>query len=140
MSRYLRRHPAAQFIAPTGACNAVSRDGAGGRQYAGVDTKLGQVITLRKDNAEVDALSLVHVRNPGVENRAYIVHSNGYTIVHVGDAQLAYNEEYLRKIDWGSHAVDLLFVQYVDYTSDTREIIEKLIKPKHVVLMHIPEG
>ena len=140
MSRFLLHHPAAQFIATPEACSKLTGDSLAGRQHAGVGLTMGEHRTIRGEKAEIMALRLEHGGDSGINNLAFIVRSNGYTIIHVGDARLSYNEEYLRRVDWSSCDVDLLFIEYFDQDSQTQDIIEHLIKPKHVVLMHIPAG
>jgi hypothetical protein len=83
---------------------------------------------------------LGHGGDTGINNLAFVVRSNGYTIVHVGDARLSHNEECLRTFDWSSYAVDLLFVEYFERGSQTQDIVANMIKPKHIVLIHIPPG
>jgi hypothetical protein len=46
----------------------------------------------------------------------------------------------VRAIDWSSYDVDILFIEYFDKDSRTQDTIQDLIRPKHVVLMHIPAG
>jgi len=140
MSRFLLKHSAVQFIASSETSSKLLGDSIGGRQYSGIDLKIGNHRTIRGDKAEVVALRLEHGGFHDVSNLAYVVRSDGYTIIHVGDAKLSHNEEYLRTIDWGSYNVDLLFIEYFDQSSQTQDIIEHMIKPKHVVLMHIPAG
>jgi L-ascorbate metabolism protein UlaG (beta-lactamase superfamily) len=140
MSRFLRHHPAVQFIASSEACSKLTGDSIAGRRQSGVNLELGQQRTIRGEKAEIVVMRLDHGGGSNISNLAYVVRSNGYTAVHVGDARLSDNEEYLRAIDWSSYPVDLLFIEYFDRSSRTHDTIEKLIKPKHVVLMHIPAG
>ncbi len=140
MSRFLQSHQSVHFVAGKGPCGKLPPEPPGRQRITGIDLRLGQFQTIRNDKAEIATLPLVHVGNPDFPNLGFIVRANGRTIVHGGDARLEYNEEYLRKIDWKSYAVDLLFVEYFDNGSGTREIIEKLIRPGHVILMHVPGG
>lgn len=140
MSRFLLHHPAARLIASSEVCSQLNGDSIGGRGRSGIDLVMGQHQIIHGDGAELIALRLKHGGGAEVSNLAFVVRSNGFTFVHVGDASLVYNEEYLRTVDWKSYNVDLLFIEYFDHSSETQEIIEKMIKPKYVVLMHIPVG
>ena len=139
-SRFLLHHPAAQLVASWETCNKLTGDSISGRQQRRIDLKMGQHQTLRGDKAEIMVLRLSHGGDTTISNFAYIVRSNGFTIVHVGDARLSQNEEYLRAVDWSSYNVDLLFVEYFDRDSQTQDIVTTVIKPRYVVLMHIPPG
>jgi L-ascorbate metabolism protein UlaG (beta-lactamase superfamily) len=140
VSLFLRKHPDVQFVADSGTCRKLVGDGIAARQCSGINLERGGQQTLRGDRAEVMAISLEHGGYRDVSNNGYIVRSNGYTIVHVGDAKLAFNEGYLRTIDWNSYNIDLLFIEYFDRSTPTHDIIKDLIKPKYVILMHIPPG
>jgi L-ascorbate metabolism protein UlaG (beta-lactamase superfamily) len=140
MSRFLLNHPAAQFIASTEASSKLIGDSISGWRQSGVNLGMGQRRTIRGDKAEIVAMRLEHTGASNISNLAYVVRSSGYTIVHVGDARLSYNEEYLRTVDWDTYAVDLLFIEYFDQSSETQEIIKTMMRPKYVVLMHIPPG
>ena len=140
MSRFLLNHPAAQFVASSEASSKLTGDNIAGRRQSGVTLGMGQRRTIRGEKAEILAMRLEHGGGSNVSNLAYVVRSDGFTIMHVGDARLSTNEVYLRTVDWSSYTVDLLFIEYFDQSSETRDIIENVIKPKHVVLMHIPAG
>jgi L-ascorbate metabolism protein UlaG (beta-lactamase superfamily) len=140
VSRFLLVHPGTQFIASPEVCSKLTGDSAAKRQRTGIDLKMGRHRTIRGKKAEIVVLRLDHSGSRDISNLAFLVRSNGYTIMHVGDALLAHNEENLRAFDWSSYNVDLLFVEHFDRSSPAQEIIENLIKPRHVVLMHIPAG
>jgi L-ascorbate metabolism protein UlaG (beta-lactamase superfamily) len=140
MCRFLLNHPAVQLIAGSETCSKLTGDSIADRRRSAVELQMGQHVTIRGEKAEIMAVRLGHGGGPNINNLAYFVRSNGYSILHVGDAKLSDNEEYLRTIDWSSYTVDLLFVEYFDQSSQSREIIENMIKPKHVILMHIPAG
>ena len=140
ISRFLLNHPAAQFMASPATCSRLNGDSIGGRGLSGIDLELGEHRTIRGGGADIVALRLSHGADAGISNLAYVVRSNGYTFVHVGDARLSDNKEYLRTLDWESYDVDLLFIEFFDHSDETRDIIETMIKPDHVVLMHIPPG
>jgi L-ascorbate metabolism protein UlaG (beta-lactamase superfamily) len=139
-SRFLLHHPAAQLVASWEACGKLTGDSISGRRHRGICLKMGQHQILRGDKAEIMVVRLSHGGDTAIDNLAYVVRSNGYTIVHVGDARLSQNEECLRTVDWSSYNVDLLFVEYFDRDSQTQDIVASMIRPKYVVLMHIPPG
>jgi L-ascorbate metabolism protein UlaG (beta-lactamase superfamily) len=140
MSRFLLKHPAVRFITSSIPCSKLMGDSMADRRQSGIDLTMGQQRIIREDKTEIVALRLEHGGGPEINNLAFVVRSNGFTIVHVGDAKLSSNEAYFRTIDWNSYKVDLLFIEYFDQSDQTREIIDTMIKPKNVVLMHIPPG
>jgi L-ascorbate metabolism protein UlaG (beta-lactamase superfamily) len=136
--RFLLKHPASQFVAGPEACAKLVGDSIAERRRTEINLRTGEHGTVRGERAEIIALRLEHGGSATIDNLAFIVRSNGHTVVHVGDAKLSDNEKYLRTIDWGS--VDILFAEYFDQSTQTQEIMQKLIKPEHVILMHIPPG
>ena len=139
MSRFLRNQPHAHFIASMEACRKVVGDSIPGQRRSGIDLAMGQRRTIRDDKAEIMVMRLDH-SGRDISNLAFLIRSNGYTVMHVGDAVLAHNEEYIRAVDWSAYSVDLLFLEYFDRSTPTWDIIQNMIKPKHVVLMHIAAG
>jgi L-ascorbate metabolism protein UlaG (beta-lactamase superfamily) len=140
MTRFIRNHPTTIFVTSPEAMRTIAPDSLAGRRCSSVELAMGQHRSLRGQNAEVVALRLEHGGLRDIDNLAFIVSSEGHTIVHVGDAKLSDNEAYLRAFDWSSHTVDVLFLEFFDQSDETKSIIEQLIKPKYVVLMHISPG
>lgn len=138
VTRFLAKHPETQVIASPAVIGKLAS--SGGKQLTPIDLKMGQHRVLRGGKAEIVAWRLDHSGSREIDNLAFLVRSNGYAFLHVGDALLAQNEDRVRAFDWSSSAVDLLFIEYFDRGSPTQEIIRDVIKPKHVVLMHIAAG
>jgi L-ascorbate metabolism protein UlaG (beta-lactamase superfamily) len=139
-SRFLFQHPTVQFIASSEACGKVEGDSIVDPHRSGVDVKMGEHCTFQGDKADVVPIRLKHGGNPNVDNLSFLVRSNGHTIFHVGDARLSENGEYLRKLDWNSYKVDILFIEYFEWDTPAQENIATVIRPSHVILMHIPPG
>lgn len=136
--RFLLHHPASQLVGGPETCVRLVGDSIADRRRTELNLRTGEHGIVRGEKAEIIALRLEHGGSADIDNLAFIVRSNGYTFVHVGDAKLSDNEKYLRTVEWGT--VDLLFAEYFDQSTQTQEIMQKLIKPKHVILMHIPPG
>jgi L-ascorbate metabolism protein UlaG (beta-lactamase superfamily) len=140
VSRYIRSHPQIQLVGTPETWKKLSGDSARGGGESGFSLALGEHRTVHGNKAEIVVIRLYHGSNPDATNFAYLVRANGFTVLHMGDAQIVYNEAFLRMIDWSSYNVDVAFLEFFDNSSETRNILESMIKPKHVVLMHIPPG
>ena len=140
MSRYLLRHPAVHFIASTETCSELGGDSLAAWRQAGVSLERGRHETIKGDKAEITVFRLDHGGYRDITNLAYYVRANGCAFVHVGDARLSENQEFLQRMDWSGHDIDLLFIEHFDRGSEAQAIVQDLIQPKHVVLMHIPRG
>ncbi len=139
-SGFLRRHPAAEFVANSAVCKKMAGDSSVGLKMTPVELERGERKTIRGGKADITILRLDHGGYREVSNLAYLVRSSGFTFLHVGDARLSDNKDFLRKIDWASFNVDLLFIVFFDRDSEVQSIIQEMIKPRYVILMHIPPG
>jgi L-ascorbate metabolism protein UlaG (beta-lactamase superfamily) len=138
--RFLLTHPDLQLIGSPQTCEKLTADSLAGRQIVPINLERGEQQTVQGGKAIVRVLRLDHGSSREINNLAFLVTANGRTFLHVGDARLAQNTEFLRAVDWGSYSVDLLFLEFFDRGSDVQAVIDTLIRPKHVILMHIPGG
>jgi L-ascorbate metabolism protein UlaG (beta-lactamase superfamily) len=140
MSRFLLNHPDARFIASTETCGKLPGDRLPASQLEAVRLGRGGQQTFTGGKADITALRLDHGGYQEIANLAFRVAANGYTIMHVGDARLCDNREFLQSLQWPRSGVDLLFVEYFDDDSNTQAVLDSLIRPGYLVLMHIPPG
>jgi L-ascorbate metabolism protein UlaG (beta-lactamase superfamily) len=140
MSRFLLKHPNVHFVASAETCGKLEGDSLSGFRSGGVRLERGNHETFKRGNAEITALRLDHGGYRDITNLAFCVTANGYTVVHVGDARLSENRAFLQSFPWPSSGVDILFMEYFDRGSDTQAIIDSVIRPGNLVLMHIPAG
>jgi L-ascorbate metabolism protein UlaG (beta-lactamase superfamily) len=140
VSGFLRSNAATRFIAAGPVCDRMVADGIPAAQCSPINLALGERAVIRDGHTEVMAVRLPHGWNPEEENLAFLVKAHGRTVLHVGDALLTAAAGHLRTLPWDSLSVDILFLEFFDRSSETQEIIEQLIRPAVVVLMHIPPG
>jgi L-ascorbate metabolism protein UlaG (beta-lactamase superfamily) len=77
-------------------------------------------------------------RHEGVENLAYLVEIDGVRLFHIGDAVLSQNLEYFTDENFPSRKVKLAFLEFFDWSEETRELLAERIAAEHVVFMHLP--
>lgn len=139
-ARYLAQHPEVQLIANAQVCSRAALDSVAILQSVSLELERGESRTVRGGKAVVRVLRLDHGSSRDIRNLAFLVTADDHTFLHVGDARLVENEDFLRAVDWSACKVDVLFLEFFDRGSDVQSLIETLIKPKRVVLMHIPGG
>ena len=76
-------------------------------------------------------------RHRDVENVAYLIEIGGLRLLHVGDAALPLSREYLESDRFPKAKIDIVFLEYFDWSEETKEILE-LMRPDHIVFMHLP--
>ncbi len=76
-------------------------------------------------------------RHRDVENLAYLIAIGGFRALHVGDAVLPPNREHLESEGFPKGKIDLVFLEFFDWSDETIEILDTM-KPDHIVFMHLP--
>jgi L-ascorbate metabolism protein UlaG (beta-lactamase superfamily) len=77
-------------------------------------------------------------RHEGVENLAYLVEIDGFSLLHVGDAVLSQDLEFFTDDNFPDRKVNLVFLEFFDCSEETKELLAERIAAEHVVFMHLP--
>lgn len=84
-------------------------------------------------------MKFIRLRHADLQNLGFIVTVNGKTFCHLGDGSLVPNSKHLKNLKLNKEGIDVAFIQYYDFMNpEGRKLINQLINPKHLVLMHIP--
>lgn len=75
-------------------------------------------------------------RHQNVENFAYLVNMNGLNIIHTGDGSPANREQFI-KYETGKNLFDLALLDRIFLNTDGYDILEKYLKTKNLVYMHL---
>jgi L-ascorbate metabolism protein UlaG (beta-lactamase superfamily) len=78
-------------------------------------------------------------RHEGVENLVYLVEVDGLTMLHVGDALLSQNLELFEEGGFQKKKIDIVFLEYFDWSDETKAVLDEWMTPDHVVFMHLPQ-
>lgn len=77
-------------------------------------------------------------RHENVENLIYLVDVGGATFLHVGDAVLSQNLEFFEDGGFPKQEVDIVFLEFFDWSEETVAVVERWMTPDQVVFMHLP--
>jgi L-ascorbate metabolism protein UlaG (beta-lactamase superfamily) len=77
-------------------------------------------------------------RHRNVENLVYLIEIGGKIILHVGDAVLSQNAELFNDGAFESVDVDILFLEYFDWSEETRTVLDRWMNADYTVFMHLP--
>jgi L-ascorbate metabolism protein UlaG (beta-lactamase superfamily) len=77
-------------------------------------------------------------RHEGVENLIYLIEMGGVRFLHVGDATVTQNLEFFTGEPFPEGAIDFVFLEYFDWSEETKEILDRWMQPEHVIFMHLP--
>jgi L-ascorbate metabolism protein UlaG (beta-lactamase superfamily) len=77
-------------------------------------------------------------RHQDIENFSYLVEYADVALLHVGDAILPLNREYFEAEPFSKKKLDLVFLEFFDWSDETKEILQLSMKPDHIVFMHLP--
>jgi L-ascorbate metabolism protein UlaG (beta-lactamase superfamily) len=74
------------------------------------------------------------------QNLGFLIYLEGKKFFHIGDAEETIDN--FEPFEWlAKEGIDVAFIPYWFLASrEGIEIINRLIKPRHVILMHIPAG
>ncbi len=142
VGRHLQHNPGATLIASEQVADSVARDFAG---YEAVRARIRTVkpswkerLALRAGGVEIDVLGLRHgsTRFRWVQNLGHVVTLGGKKLLHIGDADVSV--ENFEALGLAEQGIDIAFIPYWFLESQTgRAIVRDVIKPKHVITVHI---
>ena len=141
---YLQSNKNALFISPQETIDKFSYefinfDSISG-QIQSVNIEKFQHKTLEFDQVIITVLNLAHFgESPWKEatNFAYIIEISGKKILHFGDASI--DEINLNVLGLSEMNIDIAIMHIGQMASnDQKEIIDRLIAPKHIIAAHIP--
>jgi L-ascorbate metabolism protein UlaG (beta-lactamase superfamily) len=101
----------------------------------------GEVVSVERGGVRVDVFRLPHggARHRTIQNLGHVVHLGGFKVLHVGDADRA--ERHYEPFDLPAQAVDVALVPYwFLLDADGRRLVERHLRGRHVVAVHIPPG
>ncbi len=154
--RRLRNDPTAVVIGPPQMVAALS---AAGTTEKELEERIVEVDLELYDSTELDvagigvrAFRLKHSeyvvedpqtggevdRHRNVENLIYLIEVGGARFLHVGDATLFQNPELFNDGVFEKVDLDIVFLEYFDWSEETKTILDRWMNPDHVVFMHLP--
>ncbi len=77
-------------------------------------------------------------RHEGVENIVYLIEVDGLKLLHVGDAVLSQNLDFFEAGHFPKQHVDIAFIEYFDWSDETRAALDRWMTPDHLIFMHLP--
>jgi L-ascorbate metabolism protein UlaG (beta-lactamase superfamily) len=142
--RHLAANPRARFVSTTEAVTrlrevdsvAVRRLGT---RLVGVDVAEGERrLVARAAGARVFALGMPHGRRPGLPaNLGFLVEVAGCRLLHIGDTTIGAEE--MRPFRLADQGIDVaLLPDWYLLTPDLRTAVREVVRPRHVVALHLP--
>ncbi|MCP5112912.1 MAG: MBL fold metallo-hydrolase [bacterium] len=77
-------------------------------------------------------------RHEGVQNLVYVVELAGRRILHTGDAVFSQSLEMFENDLFHKVDLDLVFVEFFDWSEETARVFKDWMTPDHIVFMHLP--
>jgi L-ascorbate metabolism protein UlaG (beta-lactamase superfamily) len=152
----LTNDPSSAFVGPPqaiGKLRSVAPELEGiDDQVHEIDLELFESVTLDVAGIHIRAFLLRHSeylvtdeetgtrynRHEGVENLIYLIEIDGLRLLHVGDAMLSQNLEFFEEGLFPEVDVDIVFLEFFDWSDETKAILDRRMAPGHVVFMHLP--
>jgi L-ascorbate metabolism protein UlaG (beta-lactamase superfamily) len=145
---FLARHPETTLVSTGAICAAVAATGGPAARMRRIKIDLGASAVESVAGMSVKAARVKHQGEPGVgggllggtrtENLAWLVTIDGRKILHVGDAITDLNVETYRRLGLPAERIDVLFLEYFDFSGATAAFVKNELKPRYIVAMHVP--
>ena len=143
VSRHLQANAGARFISTPQTAEALKRTLGNGplvlERVKAVEPEEGERLRLKVNGIQVQVLNLHHGRrrSPPVQNNGYVVKIGGLKILHIGDTEAT--AEGFRPYALAAEKIDVAFVpSWFLSSEDWLEVVRDEIKPRKIVVMHIP--
>ena len=110
-------------------------------QVKNISLELGASVDTVLNGIPLKIFRLKHLRDTTgtrISNYAFLINMNGVKILHPGDITFEWDESLLEKFNLGKEKIDVLFSPYFDLSETSIKFINEVIKPKHIIAMHIP--
>jgi len=140
VSEFLLKNPDSKFISTSESCKMLTDEKINSSNLVCLNLEIGEMKEISEiinDNLSVSAFRLKHGTSTDINNLAYLIRINDFNIMHMGDAFILQNQEYLENLNWDKYNIDVLFIGYMDANNFVLESLSKTIKPKNLILMHI---
>ncbi|MHC4944936.1 MAG: MBL fold metallo-hydrolase [Planctomycetota bacterium] len=156
VARHLKSNPKSILVCPAPAADKLKRECPFSAEIRNrvreVSPALNESIALDVNRIRVQAHRMRHCqymeidektgkerdRHENVQNLVYLIEMGGKSLLHMGDATLELNREYVQSLGLEKQQVRVAFVEYFDCYEGSKEILDKDIKPDHIVFMHLP--
>jgi L-ascorbate metabolism protein UlaG (beta-lactamase superfamily) len=77
-------------------------------------------------------------RHANVVNLVYLIEIGDLAMLHVGDATLSHNLEFFEKGLFEKQEIDIVFLEFFDWSDETKAVLDRWMTPRHTVFMHLP--
>jgi L-ascorbate metabolism protein UlaG (beta-lactamase superfamily) len=156
VARHLKNNPKSVLVCPAPAAEKIEGECPFfeeiGDRVRDVSPALNDFVELDVNGIRVQAHRMRHCqymekdeltgkerdRHENVQNMVYLIDMGGKSLLHMGDATLELNREYVQSLDLENQQVRVAFVEYFDCYEGSREILDNNIKPDHIIFMHLP--
>ena len=149
---FLARHPETTLVSTGAICATVAAAGGPAARMRRIKIDLGASAVESVAGMSVKAARVKHQGDPGpplpflptacagtmTENLAWLVTIDGRKILHVGDALTDENVKTYRSLGLPAERIDVLFLEYFDFSDATAAFVKNELKPRHIVAMHVP--
>lgn len=141
VAEFLGMHQETRLAASAQVCDSLrgAQDIAG--QISSIQLELGGVVDTVLQNIPIKIYRTRHVgeTDGATMNYAFLLTLNGLKILLPGDGPFDNNLDLYSRFNLEQENIDILFIEFFEYSESTQAFVRNVIKPKHIIVMHIPE-
>jgi len=137
---FLRQHPEARLAASPQVCDSLRNTPAIAGQISSIVLGLGEVVDTVLHNIPIKIVRTRHVgeTDGATMNYAFLLTLNGLKILLPGDGPFDNNLDIYSRFNLEREHIDILFIEFFEYSETTRQFVNDVIQPKQIIAMHFP--
>ncbi|HPG39612.1 MAG TPA: MBL fold metallo-hydrolase [bacterium] len=141
VAEFLAQHQEARLAASPQVCDSLRNTPDIAGQVCSIQLELGGVIDTVLQNIPIKIYRTRHVgeTDGATMNYAFLLTINGLKILLPGDGPFDNNLDLYSRFNLEQEQIDILFIEFFEYSESTQVFVRNVLKPKHIIVMHIPE-
>lgn len=138
---FMKSHPETRLVSCPQVCESLAAGDDLDKRMKVVDIEFGGRAYVAARGVSLEIWRLKHFLDPsgvGCVSLIYLITLDGFGILHLGDAPIDFNRADYERLGLDKEKIDVLFLGYSVLDEKSRRFIQKVIRPKHIIAMHIP--
>lgn len=144
--RFLEENPDGILVSPAQITDLVLKEAVSNQSKIEHQLRTvpydGEIHQINESDIQIEAIRCDHgnpARHRAIENMAYLITINGYTILHIGDTEWAAAKAVFEKLKLKERNLDIAVLPYwMLLGNSSRDLVESYLAPKRLIATHLP--
>ncbi len=138
---FLELHNKTIFVSSSQACDQLESNNKIKDRVKDIPLELGKAVNTEINGIPFKIFRLKHLGDTTgtiALNYSFLINLNGIKIFHPGDITFEFDKSLLVQHNLEKENIDVLFIPYFDLSEASTKYVKEIIKPKHIIAIHIP--